>query len=167
MKLLESKIFDAVNYLLSFIQNKLDNLRQNSFLLSNIDYFILFFIILTFIASLFCETGMIGMISAFVPFLVVVKVLINKDEKIELELCNFFLLVYFIICFITNFSSSMPIQSFYGFMKTSIYFAFYFALCQFLKNKQTQIQSVCSFSMRLEYLLIFTLFFKFIISNRH
>ena len=139
MKLLESKIFDAVNYLLSFIQNKLDNLRQNSFLLSNIDYFILFFIILTFIASLFCETGMIGMISAFVPFLVVVKVLINKDEKIELELCNFFLLVYFIICFITNFSSSMPIQSFYGFMKTSIYFAFYFALCQFLKNKQTYI----------------------------
>ena len=136
MKLLESKIFDGINFLLSLIQNKLDNLRQNSFLLSNIDYFILFFIILTFIVSLFCETGIIGMISAFVPFLVIIKVLINKNEKIELELCNFFLLIYFIICFITNFSSSMPIQSFYGFMKTSIYFAFYFALCQFLKNNK-------------------------------
>lgn len=136
MKLLESKIFDGINFLLSLIQNKLDNLRQNSFLLSNIDYFILFFIILTFIVSLFCETGIIGMISAFVPFLVIIKVLINKNEKINLELPNFFLLIYFFICFITNFSSSMPIQSFYGFMKTSIYFAFYFALCQFLKNNK-------------------------------
>ena len=136
MKLLESKIFDGINFLLSLIQNKLDNLRQNSILLSNIDYFILFFIILTFITSLFCETGMIGMVSAVVPFLVVVKVLMNKNEKIELELPNFFLLIYFIICFITNFSSSMPMQSFYGFMKTSIYFAFYFALCQFLKSNK-------------------------------
>ena len=136
MKLLESKLFDGINFLLSFIQNKLDNLRQNSFLLSNIDYFILFFIILTFVVSLFCETGMIGAVSFFVPLLVFIKVLMNKDEKIELELCNFFLLVYFLICFITNFSSSMPVQSFYGFMKTSIYFAFYFALCQFLKNKK-------------------------------
>lgn len=139
MKLLESKIFDGINFLLSLIQNKLDKLRQNSFLLSNIDYFILFFIVLTFITSLFCETGLIGLVSVFVPLLVVVKVLINKNEKIELELCNFFLLVYFIICFITNFSSSMPMQSFYGFMKTSIYFAFYFALCQFLKNKKQYI----------------------------
>ena len=136
MKLLESKIFDGINFLLSLIQNKLDNLRQNSILLSNIDYFILFFIILTFITSLFCETGMIGMVSAVVPFLVVIKVLMNKNEKIELELPNFFLLIYFIICFITNFSSSMPMQSFYGFMKTSIYFAFYFALCQFLKSNK-------------------------------
>ena len=136
MKLLESKIFDGINFLLSLIQNKLDNLRQNSILLSNIDYFILFFIILTFITSLFCETGMIGMVSAVVPFLVVLKVLMNKNEKIELELPNFFLLIYFIICFLTNFSSSMPMQSFYGFMKTSIYFAFYFALCQFLKSNK-------------------------------
>lgn len=136
MKLLESKIFDGINFLLSLIQNKLDNLRQNSILLSNIDYFILFFIILTFITSLFCETGMIGMVSAVVPFLVVIKVLMNKNEKIELELPNFFLLIYFIICFITNFSSSMPMQSLYGFMKTLIYFAFYFALCQFLKSNK-------------------------------
>ena len=33
----------------------------------------------------------------------------------------------------------MPAQSFYGFMKTLIYFAFYFAMCQFLKNKKQYI----------------------------
>lgn len=139
MKLLESKIFDCLNCCLASIQNKLDNIRQNSFLLSNIDSFILVSIFATFVVSTFAQTEFIGLVSALVPVFVVLKVLITKNEKIELERCNFYLLIYLLICLISNFTSSMIPQSLYGFMKTLIYFAFYFAMCQFLKNKKSAI----------------------------
>lgn len=139
MKLLNSKIFDGLNAILAFFQGKSTVLRQNSFLLSNIDVLILIAIVATFVVSTFAQTGLIGLVSAFVPALVVLKVLITKGEKIELERCNFYLLLYLLICAISNFTSSMLPQSLYGFMKTLIYFAFYFALCQFLKNKKNYI----------------------------
>ncbi len=137
MKLLNSKIFDGINYLLVFVQSKTEKIADNSFLLSNLNFFILVSIIATYIFSTFAETSLIGVVSFLVPFFVCLKVFLSKGEKIELERCNFYLLLYLIICFITNFTSSMPYQSLYGFMKTLIYFAFYFALCQFLKaNKK-------------------------------
>ena len=40
---------------------------------------------------------------------------------------------------ISNFTSSMLGASLYGYMKTLIYFAFYFAMCQFLKNNKKYI----------------------------
>ena len=136
MKLLESKIFDCLNLFLAFVQSKLDKIRQNSFLLSNIDIFILISIFATLVVSTFASTEIIGLVSALVPVFVVLKVLMTKGEKVELEHCNFYLLIYLLICLISNFTSSMLPQSLYGFMKTLIYFAFYFALCQFLKNKK-------------------------------
>ncbi len=139
MKILDSKIYDIKNLVLSFIQSKTDNIRQNSVILSNIDLFILLAIIFTYIFSTFMPTEIIGIVSVFVPLLVVLKVLITKNEKIELPLCNFYLLIYLLICFFSNFTSSMPFQSLYGFMKTIIYFAFYFALCQFLKSNKKYI----------------------------
>lgn len=139
MKLLTSKIFDGLNAILTFFQSKLNGLRQNSFLLSNIDVLVLAAVIATLIVSTFAQTELIGCVSAFVPVLVTLKVLITNGEKIELERCNFYLLLYLLICAISNFTSSMLPQSLYGFMKTLIYFAFYFALCQFLKNKKNYI----------------------------
>ena len=138
MKLLDSKIFDCLNCCLAFVQNKLDNIRQNSFILSNIDVFILVSIFATLIISTFASTEIIGVISALVPVFVIIKVLMTKGEKIEIERCNFYLLLYLLICLISNFTSSMLQQSLYGFMKTLIYFAFYFAMCQFLKNKKPE-----------------------------
>lgn len=136
MKLLESKIFDGLNFCLFKIQDKLDGIRQNSFILSNLDVLILISIFATFFVSTFAQTELIGIVSAFVPFFVVLKVLMTKGEKLELERCNFYLLIYLLICLISNFTSSMLPQSLYGFMKTLIYFAFYFAMCQFLKNNK-------------------------------
>lgn len=139
MKLLDSKIFDVINFLLAFIQSKSEKITNNSFLLSNLNFFILVSIIATYIISTFAETSLLGAVSFCVPVFVVTKVLLTKGERIDLEQCNFYLLLYLIICFITNFTSSMPVQSLYGFMKTLIYFAFYFALCQFLKNNKKYI----------------------------
>ncbi len=135
MNILESKIFDTINVILNRIQKKTDIIRQNSFILLNIDYIILFFIICTYLASAVASTNLTGSVSFFVPVFVVCKILITKNEKIKLERWNFYLLLYLLICFITNFTSSMLPQSLYGFMKTLIYFAFYFALCQFLNRK--------------------------------
>lgn len=139
MKELESKIFDFINFVLSKIQDKTDKIRQNSLILSCLDFFILTSIVLTFVVSTFASTEIIGMVSSIVPMLVVFKTLITKGEKIELETSNFFLLIYLLICFISCFTSSMLPQSLYGFMKTSIYFAFFFAVCQFLKNNKKYI----------------------------
>lgn len=139
MKLLDSKIFDGINFLLTLIQSKTEKITSNSFLLSNLDFFILVAIIATYIVSTFAETSSIGFVSFCVPLFVCLKVFLSKGEKIELERCNFYLLLYLIICLITNFTSSMPFQSLYGFMKTLIYFAFYFALCQFLKTNKKYI----------------------------
>lgn len=142
MKNVDSKIFDILNMILAKIQNKTDALRTSSYLLSNIDIFILIAIFLTYYVSTFGETNLIGTVSFFVPVLVVFKVLITKNEKTEIEKCNFFLLIYLFICLISNFTSSMLPQSLYGFMKTLIYFGFYFALCQFLKNNKKYIMII-------------------------
>jgi len=139
MKILESKIFDVINSILSFVQNITDNIRKSSFLLSSIDFFIILSIIATYVVSTFGSTTLIGAVSFCVPVFVVFKVLITKGEKIELERCNFYLLLYLLICFISNFTSYLPDKSLYGFMKTIIYFVFYFALCQFLKNNKKYI----------------------------
>ncbi len=139
MKILESKIFDVLNTILASIQNITDNIRKNSFILSGIDFFILFAIIATYVVSTFGTTNQIGAVSLLVPVLVTFKVLITKGEKIELERCNFYLLLYLLICLISNFTSSLLDKSLYGFSKTLLYFGFYFALCQFLKNNKKYI----------------------------
>lgn len=139
MKILISEIFNIINNVLSFIQNKTEKITNSSFLIKKTDIFILIFIIGTYIVSTFAQTEQIGLISLFVPILVFFKMLFIKGEKTELEHCNFYLLIYLLICLISNFTSSMPSQSFYGFMKTLIYFAFYFAMCQFLKSNKKYI----------------------------
>lgn len=136
MKVLNSKIFDLINSCLFFIQSKFDKVRQNSFILLNIDWFILMAVFAVYISSIFAVNNITAIFAFIVPLLVVLKVLITKGEKIELETCNFYLLAYLFICLISNFTSSMPVQSFYGFYKTLLYFAFYFAMCQFLKNNK-------------------------------
>ena len=100
MKLLDSKIFDGVNYSLAVIQNKLDCLKKKSFLLSKLDFFILLALYATFVVSTFAKTEFIGVVSALVPTLVFIKVLITKGEKIELESSNFFLLIYLLDIFL-------------------------------------------------------------------
>ena len=144
MKISESKIFDLINLCIGAIQKKTYKIRQNSFILSNIDFLIFLAIVFTLVISTFAPTEIIGYVSISVPVLVVLKVLITKGEKIELEKANFFLLIYLLICLISNFTSSLIPQSLYGFMKTSIYFAFYFAVCQFLKNNKKLIVPLVS-----------------------
>lgn len=136
MKIMESRIYDFLNNVLEKIQSRTAKLTENSFLLSNIDFFILLVIIATLIVSTFAATEIIGGVSFLVPVLVFVRTLIKKGEKVELEKSSFFLILYLLICLISCFASSMLPQSLYGFSKTLCYFAFYFAMCQFLKNNK-------------------------------
>lgn len=139
MKNLDSYFINIINKALSFIQNKLSFIKENSLFLTKIDYFILFFVILTYITSTFGQTNLIGAVSFFVPLLIVIKVLITKGEKIELEKCNLFFWIYLFLCILSVFTSSMPKESLYGLMKTLMYAGFYFALCQFLKTNKKYI----------------------------
>ncbi|MCD7879763.1 MAG: O-antigen ligase family protein [Candidatus Gastranaerophilales bacterium] len=142
MKILNSKIFDGINNILYSVQEKTDKIRLNSLILRNINIFILSFILLTYVVSSFATTGIIGAVSLAVPVLVVLKVLITKGEKLQLEKCNFFILLYLLICVITSITSSLPEQSLHGLLKTMAYLGFYFALCQFLKNNKNYIKII-------------------------
>lgn len=136
MEVLSSKIFDIINGILHYFQSRLDVIRRNSFILTNIDWCILFSIIAVYVVSIFQENNITGVLAVIVPILVVLKVFITEGEKVELEKGNFYLIIYLLICFISNLTSSMPVQSFYGYAKTILYIAFYFSLCQFLKKKK-------------------------------
>ncbi len=142
MKILNSEILNIINRVLFLIQNKTEKVTNSSFLIQKTDIFILICILLTYIVSTFAQTEQIGLISLIVPLLVFFKMLFIKGEKLELEQCNFYLAIYLMICLISNFTSSMLPQSLYGFMKTLIYFAFYFAMCQFLKSNKKYITTI-------------------------
>lgn len=139
MKIVESKIFDIFNLFLYHIQAKTDFLRKNSFILSNLDFVIFVAISIVLTVSLVSPTETIGIVSLMVPCLVGLRMLITKGDKIELTLADFFLILYFLICFISNLTSSLVPQSLYGFMKTSIYFVFYLSVAQFLKSNKNYI----------------------------
>ncbi len=139
MKILDSYFFNLINSGLAFIQSKTGIIKQNSYIISHLDILILFFIISLYIVSVFAQTNLIGCISFFIPILVVINVILTSGEKIELEKCNIYIIIYLLICLISNLTSTMPAQSFYGFSKTLMYIGFYFALCQFLKNNKKYI----------------------------
>lgn len=136
MNILKSEIYNRMNACLEFFQSRLDGIRQNSLILSNIDKIILLFLIALFAVSLFGTTNQIGAVSMLIPGCVIVKTLITKGEKADIEKWNFWFLVYLIICFISCFTSSLQVQSFYGFFKTFVFAFFYFSLCMFLKNNK-------------------------------
>ncbi|MBR6162674.1 O-antigen ligase family protein [bacterium] len=139
MKILKSKIFDIINSLLFRVQDFLSPLFKGSFIVSKIDDIIFLLISLTIISTAFLESGMLGFMAILTAFAVFIKILIVKGEKIELETSNLFFISFLIISFISVINSTLVSQSLYGFSKTLIYAAFFFAVVQFLKSNKTKI----------------------------
>ena len=139
MRILKSKIFDVVNTALEGIQNIVSPVFGNGLIVSKIDDIIFFFFALTIIATSFMESGQLGALAVFTAFLVFIKILIVKGEKIELETSNLFFLIFLIISAFSVFNSTLVSQSLYGFSKTLVYAVFFFAAIQFLKNNKSKI----------------------------
>lgn len=124
------------NNILEFSQKKLSYFYDNSIFLQNIDKFILPFILLTFVASMFMSSDFIGFIGLIVMFLTFVKLLFCPNQKIELKTFEIFLIIYFMIVVVSLFGSTLFTLSLKGFFKTFIYIGFYFSVRQYIKNNK-------------------------------
>lgn len=130
------------NSILSFFQNKLNYFYNNSLLLQNIDKFILPFILLIFISSMFMNSDYIGFFALIVMFLTFVKLIFCPNQKLELRTFEIFLLIYFMIVLVSLFGSTLFALSLKGFFKTFVYIGFYFSVSQYLKSNKNQIPLV-------------------------
>ncbi len=139
MKILRSGIFDIVNGLIFKVQDFINPFLKDSFIVSKLDDIIFCLISLTIVSTAFLESGMLGFLAILTSLSVVIKTLIVKGEKIELETSSLFFISFLIISFISVINSTLVSQSLYGFSKTLIYAAFFFAVVQFLKSNKKKI----------------------------
>lgn len=134
-----SLILDGINKLLEWAQNKCAYLWENSFFLKKIDDLIFATIIAIFILSTFCSSDMIGYVSLITLFLTILKLFVKKGGKIDINLFETFLLIYFLIVIISLSGSSLLYLSFKGFLKTFTYLGFYFSAIMYYKNNLNKI----------------------------
>lgn len=127
------------NKFFKFSQDKLSYLYDNSLFLQNIDWFILPFILLTFITSTFMNSDAIGFFALIVMFLTVVKLLTKPSETLSFKNFEIWLIAYFMIVVISLFGSTLFTLSLKGFFKTFVYVGFYFSVVQYLKNNRDKI----------------------------
>jgi len=134
-----SLTLNSINKLFSYSQEKCSYLWENSFLLKNIDNFIFATIVGVLILSVFVSSDLIGYVALVTLFLTFIKMFVKKGEKIEINLFEFFLILYFLIVFISLTGSSLFHLSFKGFLKTFTYLGFYFSAIQYYKNNLSKI----------------------------
>lgn len=134
-----SIILNKINNVLEYSQNKCTYLWENSFFLQNIDKLIFATIIGIFVLSTFASSDLIGYVALVSIFLTIIKMFLKKGEKIEMNLFESFLLVFFLIVVISLAGSSLLYLSFKGFLKTFTYLGFYFSLVQYYKNNLSKI----------------------------
>ncbi len=127
------------NSILNLSQKKLKYIYENSLFLHNIDKLIFISIIAVFIASTFLSSDCIGFIALITIFLTTIKVFTKSGEKFEPNHFEIWLLVYFMIVFISLAGSTLFALSFKGFMKTVTYLGFYVSVVHFLKDNRDKI----------------------------
>lgn len=134
-----SLILDFFNKIISFSQDKFTYLWENSLILKHIDNLIYASIIGVFVISTFAASDYMGYLALIALFLTVIKLFVKPGEKIELNLFEFFLILYFLIIVISLAGSSLFHLSLKGFFKTFTYIGFYFAVVQYFKNHLSKI----------------------------
>ena len=134
-----SLILDFFNKTFAFSQNKCSYLWENSFFLKSIDKLILATILGVFVSSTFASSDLIGYVALVTLFLTVIKLFVKKGERIDLNLFEIFLLIYFLIVVISLAGSSLFYLSLKGFLKTFTYLGFYFSAVQYFKNNLAKI----------------------------
>ena len=121
------------NKILNFSQKKLSYLYENSLFLQKIDWFILPFILLTFVTSTFMNSDAIGFFALIVMFLTFIKLITKPNENLSFRSFEVWLIAYFMIVIISLAGSTLFAQSLKGFFKTFVYIGFYFSVVQYLK----------------------------------
>ncbi|MDD3238410.1 MAG: O-antigen ligase family protein [Candidatus Gastranaerophilales bacterium] len=133
MNTVNSSILNTINNSFAFVQDKFQNIVENSFILRKIDAIIFAFISLVLISSLFLPSEMIGLVACVVIGLTVFKLFLIKGQNINLAVCNVWIFGFIAFSIYSVANSTEPSLSLYGFTKTLIYMGFYFSLIQFFR----------------------------------
>lgn len=113
--------------------NSFKSLGEKSYILKHLDLVILGATAALLAGSLVVPSGAIGL-GIFVIFLfTLLKILVN-GEKIELTKTQWWLIVYFLIVFISLCGSTLFSLSLKGFIKTVLYLLFYFSITNLFKT---------------------------------
>lgn len=142
MKQLSSTVIDSINQKLAWIQDKSQNLVENSFILRNLDNIILFFISIVLVSSLFLPSEAIGMVALCIVGLTIFKLVLFKGQNLELVSCNLFVLIFLGFSIISMVNSTQPFYSLLGLSKTLIYLSFYFSVIQYFRFNKNKIVPV-------------------------
>ena len=123
--MIQSFFLDLVNKLFELLQNKLNVLTKKSFLIENIDFLMLIFCGLTLFASTFMQSEKLGILALVTVILYTINLICKKGEKFQIAQFDIALIIYFVICFISTFNSTLISQSIHGFLKPVIYIFYY------------------------------------------
>lgn len=138
----ESTLLDLKNKFYGYFQSKLSPICEKSFILSNIDNIIFFFIVLTLVCSTFFQSEQIGGLAIVTVLLTIIKLFVKKGAMVKITKGDGMLIIYFLICFISVVNSSLVPQSIHGFLKTLIYIAFYFAVANYFQDNKERIKYI-------------------------
>ena len=131
-----------LNNILTFFQNKLSPIYNNSFFLQKIDWLIGANILLVILSSTVAPSDYIGYFAIFAIILTAVKLLTKTGEKFELTWADKLLLVYFLFVLISVAGSSLLYLSLKGFFKTLTYLGFYVSLVHYFKDNRDKIKYI-------------------------
>lgn len=138
----ESKIFQLINKLLFFIQNKFAPLTEKSHILNNIENLLFFSICTGIIVSLVCGNGLTAVLLCIIIAFFLLTLILKKGACLTLEKSTFFLLLYFIMALVSTVNSTMMSQSFTGLSKTVLYLSFYLSVLQYLRLHKEKIYTI-------------------------
>ncbi|EKE04622.1 MAG: heptosyltransferase family [uncultured bacterium] len=134
-----SFIFNKLNGLLGFIQDKMSYFAQSSKLVKNLDNYILILISLLIIAIPFASTKIIGFITVAAFALLAMKFCCVKGEKHNFTSFDIPIFLYIAIVGISVAFSSLLIPSIKGYVKMLIYFGGYLTFLNVLRGKPKRV----------------------------
>lgn len=134
-----SLIFNKLNCLLGFIQDKMSYFAQSSKLIKNLDNFILILVSLLVVAVPFASTKIIGFITITAFALLVMKFVCVKGEKHNFTSFDIPVFLYIAIAGISVAFSSLLFPSIKGYVKMLIYFGGYLTFLNVLRGNPKRV----------------------------
>ena len=131
-----------LNNILTFFQKITGPLYEKSVLLQKIDWLIFICILAVIFSSVYASSDFIGYFAIFAIILTFIKICTKCGEKFEPDLSDKFLILYFVLVFVSVAGSSLFYLSLKGFFKTCTYLGFYMSLVNYIKDNRDKIKYI-------------------------
>lgn len=136
----KSYFLESINRFFGFIQNsKAAIFARDSLFFCHIDFLIWLVFVLTVISTCFMSSGAIGAFAIIFFALNLFRLLVKKGETVKISKLDVFFIIYFLFIFVSLMGSSLFMMSLKGFLKSVVYFLFYFSSVYFFLNNKKKV----------------------------